>query len=83
MDGHSHALSFIGSVFGTKAIGLGVDEFGQSGTQIELYDYYGISTRAIVQAFTQALEDPKHLWKTRLNCFDLSCGHESERVGGR
>ena len=29
MDGHSHALSFIGSVFGTKTIPLGVNEFGQ------------------------------------------------------
>ena len=57
MDGHSHALSFIGSVFGTRTIGLGVEEFGQSGTQKELYDYYGISTGTIVEAAIQALEE--------------------------
>ena len=57
MDGHSHALSFIGSVFGTRTIGLGVEEFGQSGTQKELYDYYGISTGTIVDAAIQALDE--------------------------
>ena len=50
MDGHSHALAFLGSVFGGKAITLGVDEFGQSGARDELYDHYGIGTKAIIRA---------------------------------
>ena len=56
MDGHSHTLSFLGGVFGTKAIALGVDEFGQSGSRSELYDRYEISTKAIVQAARQSIE---------------------------
>ena len=50
LDGHSHALSFIGSVFGSKALCLGVDEFGQSGQAEELYDHYQIGVKAISQA---------------------------------
>jgi len=57
MDGHSHALSFIGGVFGTKMITLGVDEFGQSGTRKELYDHYDIGVSAIRQAAEYALEE--------------------------
>jgi pyruvate dehydrogenase E1 component len=55
MDGHSHALSFIGGVFGTKTINLGVDDFGQSGTRKELYDDYQIGEAAIVLAAESAL----------------------------
>ena len=56
MDGHSHTLSFIGSVFGTRAIALGVDEFGQSGSRSELYDQYEISAKAIAQAARVAIK---------------------------
>ena len=56
LDGHSHALSFIGSVFGSKALCLGVDEFGQSGQVEELYDYYQIGVKAISQAARQAIQ---------------------------
>ena len=55
MDGHSHALSFIGSVFGNKALCLGVDKFGQSGQAEELYDHYQIGSKAISQAARQVL----------------------------
>ena len=55
MDGHSHSLSFLGGVFGAKAIALGVDEFGQSGSRSELYDRYEISTEAIVRAVKQSI----------------------------
>ena len=55
IDGHSHTLSFLGSVFGTKAVCLGVDEFGQTGSREELYEHYGISKSAIVQAVEYAL----------------------------
>lgn len=54
-DGHSHALSFLGSVFGTKTICLGVDEFGQSGSAGELYEHYDIGVKAISQAAHQVM----------------------------
>ena len=56
LDGHSHALSFIGSVFGSKALCLGVDEFGQSGQAEELYDHYQIGVKAISQAARQVIQ---------------------------
>ena len=55
LDGHSHALSFIGSVFGSQALCLGVDEFGQSGQAEELYDHYQIGVKAISQAARQVI----------------------------
>ncbi len=55
MDGHSHGLSFLGSVFGTRTVSLGVDEFGQTGSREELYQHYGISTSAIVEAVESVL----------------------------
>ena len=56
LDGHSHALSFIGSVFGSQALCLGVDEFGQSGQAEELYDHYQIGVKAITQAARQLVQ---------------------------
>jgi pyruvate dehydrogenase E1 component len=50
MDGHSHALSFLGSVFGAKAAALGVNEFGQSGTLGKLYEHYEINVDAMIRA---------------------------------
>jgi pyruvate dehydrogenase E1 component len=50
LDGHSHALAFIGGALGVPQLALGVDDFGQSGTRADLYRYYGIDTAAIVAA---------------------------------
>lgn len=50
IDGHSHTLAFLGAVFGTRTVCLGVDEFGQTGSREELYEHYGISKSAIVEA---------------------------------
>jgi pyruvate dehydrogenase E1 component len=50
LDGHSHALAFIGGALGVPQQALGVDDFGQSGTRGELYGHYGIDTSAIVAA---------------------------------
>jgi len=50
LDGHSHALAFIGGALGVPQLALGVDDFGQSGTRPELYRHYGIDTPAIVAA---------------------------------
>jgi pyruvate dehydrogenase E1 component len=50
LDGHSHALAFIGSALGVPQIPLGVDHFGQSGARQDLYRHYGIDAAAIAGA---------------------------------
>jgi pyruvate dehydrogenase E1 component len=50
LDGHSHALAFLGGALGVPQLALGVDAFGQSGTRPELYRHYGIDAEAIVGA---------------------------------
>jgi len=50
LDGHSHALGFLGSALGVPQIPLGVDDFGQSGTCPDLYRHYGIDAAAIGRA---------------------------------
>jgi pyruvate dehydrogenase E1 component len=50
VDGHSHALAFIGGVLGVPQQALGVDDFGQSGARADLYRHYGIDAAAIVVA---------------------------------
>jgi pyruvate dehydrogenase E1 component len=50
LDGHSHALAFIGAALGVPQLPLGVDDFGQSGTRADLYRYYGIDAAAIARA---------------------------------
>jgi pyruvate dehydrogenase E1 component len=54
MDGHPHALSFLGSVFGAKTVALGVDRYGQSGARQELYRHYQIDVVSIVKAAIEA-----------------------------
>jgi pyruvate dehydrogenase E1 component len=55
MDGHPHALSFLGSVFGARTVALGVDQYGQSGARQELYDHYQIGLKSMVQAVVEAI----------------------------
>ena len=55
MDGHPHALSFLGSVFGAKTVALGVDQYGQSGATAGLYDHYQIGLKSMVQAIVEAI----------------------------
>jgi pyruvate dehydrogenase E1 component len=50
IDGHSHALAFIGSALGVTQIPLGVDHFGQSGSRQDLYRHYGIHAEGIMRA---------------------------------
>jgi pyruvate dehydrogenase E1 component len=50
LDGHSHALAFIGAGLGVPQMALGVDDFGQSGTRAALYRHYGIDADAIARA---------------------------------
>jgi pyruvate dehydrogenase E1 component len=55
-DGASHAMSFLGSVFGVPVVPLGVDEFGQSGSRADLYQQTGIDADEIVNAAMLSLE---------------------------
>lgn len=55
-DGASHALAFLGSVFGAPVIPLGVDTFGQSGRIRDLYASSGIDADHIVNAALLGLE---------------------------
>src|SRR5881397_2917048 len=50
LDGHSHALAFVGSALGVPQIPLGVDHFGQSGSRPDLYRHYGIDANGITEA---------------------------------
>jgi pyruvate dehydrogenase E1 component len=50
LDGHSHALAFIGGALGVPQTALGVDDFGQSGARADLYRHYGIDAAAIAGA---------------------------------
>jgi pyruvate dehydrogenase E1 component len=56
IDGSSHALAFVGAALGVRSVALGVDRFGQTGSQPELYAEYGIDAAAIATAALVALE---------------------------
>ena len=55
LDGHSHALSFLGGALGVPQVALGVDHFGQSGSRGDLYRHYGIDAHAIAAAANRLL----------------------------
>jgi pyruvate dehydrogenase E1 component len=55
-DGASHSLAFLGGVWGTPVVPLGVDEFGQSGGRQELYKVMGIDADQIFNAALLALD---------------------------
>ena len=55
LDGHSHALAWLGSAIGVPQVALGVDAFGQSGARDDLYRHYGIDAEAIATAARRAL----------------------------
>jgi pyruvate dehydrogenase E1 component len=50
LDGHSHALAWLGTVLGVPHVPLGVDAFGQSGARADLYRHYGIDPDTIARA---------------------------------
>jgi pyruvate dehydrogenase E1 component len=50
LDGHSHALGWLGTVLGVPHVPLGVDAFGQSGARADLYRHYRIDPPAIARA---------------------------------
>ena len=55
LDGASHALAWLGSVYGMRTYPLGIDEFGQSGDRASLYRHFGINTESIVHSARRAL----------------------------
>ena len=55
-DGASHSLAFLGSVWGTPVVPLGVDEFGQSGARSDIYRKVGIDADQIFNAGLLALD---------------------------
>lgn len=57
-DAHPHTLSFIGGALSTRMMNLGVTEFGQSGSQAELYSRYGIATEHIIQTAEWLVRNP-------------------------
>lgn len=56
VDGASHALAWLGSASGANCVPLGVDQFGQTGSQPELYEAYGVSADAMVLGALAALD---------------------------
>lgn len=54
-DAASHGLAWVGSVFGTPVVPLGVDEFGQTGSLQDLYRAHDLSVGHIVNAALVAL----------------------------
>ena len=54
-DGASHNLAWLGSLFGSYLIPLGVDDFGQSGTPADLYRHFEIDSQAIFETALVAL----------------------------
>ena len=48
IDGHSSALSWVGSVKGQKVIPMGVSNFGQSGDLKEAYELNEIDLNSII-----------------------------------
>jgi pyruvate dehydrogenase E1 component len=49
-DASSHALAWIGSVFGQRMVPVGVDAFGQSGAVLDLYESFDLLPEQIVNA---------------------------------
>jgi len=54
-DAASHALAWLGSVFGTRVVPVGVDAFGQSGSVAELYEAFDLLPEQLVNAALVAL----------------------------
>jgi pyruvate dehydrogenase E1 component len=59
LDGHSHALAFLGGALGVTQLALGVDTFGQSGTRGDLYRHYQVDAPALVDAALVLLGLPR------------------------
>ena len=56
IDGASHSLAWLGGALGVRGVALGVDRFGQTGSQPAVFEAYGLSASAITTAALAALE---------------------------
>jgi pyruvate dehydrogenase E1 component len=54
-DAASHAMAWLGSVFGTRVVPVGVDAFGQSGSIPEVYGLFDLLPDQLVNAALLAL----------------------------
>lgn len=54
-DAASHAMAWLGSMFGTPVVPVGVDAFGQSGSIPELYGHFDLLPEQLVNAALLAL----------------------------
>jgi pyruvate dehydrogenase E1 component len=57
-DAAPHALAFLGAALGMPLIPLGVDRFGQTGSQPDVYDWLDLSPEAIAEAAIAGLWRP-------------------------
>jgi pyruvate dehydrogenase E1 component len=57
-DAASHALAWVGSVFGQRVHPVGVDAFGQSGSIADLYDLFHLLPEQVVNAALTVVDDP-------------------------
>ena len=57
LDGASHSLAWVGSVFGQRTTSLGVDKFGQSGARTDVYRYMHIDVDSIIAAGFAAVDE--------------------------
>ena len=53
-DAASHAMAWMGSVFGAPTVAVGVDSFGQSGSIPELYEHFGLLPEQLVNTALSA-----------------------------
>ncbi|MEE8457986.1 MAG: 1-deoxy-D-xylulose-5-phosphate synthase N-terminal domain-containing protein [Acidimicrobiia bacterium] len=54
-DAASHSMAWLGSVYGQRAVPIGVDRFGESGTIHELYESFGFLAHQVATAGLVAL----------------------------
>jgi pyruvate dehydrogenase E1 component len=56
LDGHPHTFGFLSAIRCQPIACLGVDDFGQSGDVLDLYEYFGIDPDTIVGAAVDLIE---------------------------
>ena len=49
-DAASHAMAWLGSVFGSRTVSVGVDSFGQAGSVRDLYQHFSLDPASITNA---------------------------------
>jgi pyruvate dehydrogenase E1 component len=56
IDAHPSTLTWIAAVHGHRVRSLGVSKFGQSGDIVDLYDYYCLDSKAMVNGAKDLLK---------------------------